>query len=229
MRTDDLDGLAALHRHVEPDPVAGPADGGRRELAAQLDGRRVRIEIGRLVQGRDPERAARGGRARRGGPGRIDEVDGRADRAAERPADPADELREEAGASDERHLQGLELSPIDGLPIGVKDIIDTADMYGPFTNEELVGRALAGRRDQVVLATKFGIERTADGGWVGVNGRPEYVRAACDASLPNRPRRGAREPARIFSSRVMSFGVVIGGSFLLASDCNVHPRHEQRP
>jgi aryl-alcohol dehydrogenase-like predicted oxidoreductase len=61
--------------------------------------------------------------------------------------------------------------------------LDTADMYGPFTNERLVGRAIAGRRDEVVLATKFGNERREDGSRVGVNGRPEYVRAACDASL----------------------------------------------
>jgi aryl-alcohol dehydrogenase-like predicted oxidoreductase len=62
-------------------------------------------------------------------------------------------------------------------------LLDTADMYGPFTNEQLVGRALAGRRDGVVLATKFGNERREDGSFVGINGRPEYVRAACDASL----------------------------------------------
>ncbi len=62
-------------------------------------------------------------------------------------------------------------------------LLDTADMYGPFTNEELVGRAIAGRRNQVVLATKFGNERRADGSRVGVNGKPEYVRSACDASL----------------------------------------------
>ena len=62
-------------------------------------------------------------------------------------------------------------------------LLDTADMYGPFTNEELVGRAIAGRRDDVVLATKFGNERGADGSWVGINGSPDYVRAACDASL----------------------------------------------
>jgi aryl-alcohol dehydrogenase-like predicted oxidoreductase len=61
--------------------------------------------------------------------------------------------------------------------------LDTADMYGPFTNEELIGRAIAGRREQVVLATKFGNERRTDGSWVGVNGRPDYVRSACDASL----------------------------------------------
>ncbi len=61
--------------------------------------------------------------------------------------------------------------------------LDTADMYGPFTNERLVGRAIAGRRDEVVLATKFGNERREDGSWVGVNGSPDYVRAACDASL----------------------------------------------
>jgi aryl-alcohol dehydrogenase-like predicted oxidoreductase len=68
------------------------------------------------------------------------------------------------------------------LDLGVT-FLDTADMYGPFTNERLVGRAIAGRRDEVVLATKFGIERTEDGSRRGVNGRPEYVRAACDASL----------------------------------------------
>jgi aryl-alcohol dehydrogenase-like predicted oxidoreductase len=61
--------------------------------------------------------------------------------------------------------------------------LDTADMYGPFTNERLVGRAITARRDEVVLATKFGNERRPDGSWVGVNGRPEYVAAACDASL----------------------------------------------
>jgi aryl-alcohol dehydrogenase-like predicted oxidoreductase len=63
------------------------------------------------------------------------------------------------------------------------NFLDTADMYGPFTNERLVGKAIAGRRDEVALATKFGNERREDGSWVGVNGRPEYVLAACDASL----------------------------------------------
>ncbi len=61
--------------------------------------------------------------------------------------------------------------------------LDTADMYGPFTNEGLVGRAIAGRRQEVVLATKFGNERNPDGSRVGINGRPEYVRKAADASL----------------------------------------------
>src|SRR5580698_11151742 len=61
--------------------------------------------------------------------------------------------------------------------------LDTADMYGPFTNERLLGKAIAGRRDEVVLATKFGNERTPDGGMVGINGRPDYVRTAIDASL----------------------------------------------
>jgi len=61
--------------------------------------------------------------------------------------------------------------------------LDTADMYGPFTNERLVGRAVAGRREEVVVATKFGNERREDGSWVGVNGNPDYVRAACEASL----------------------------------------------
>lgn len=68
------------------------------------------------------------------------------------------------------------------LDLGVT-LLDTADMYGPFTNEKLVGKAIAGRRDEVELATKFGNERRPDGSWVGINGRPEYVREACDASL----------------------------------------------
>jgi len=68
------------------------------------------------------------------------------------------------------------------LDLGV-NFIDTADMYGPFTNEELVGRAIRGRRDQVTLATKFGNVRGADGSFLGISGRPEYVRSACEASL----------------------------------------------
>ena len=68
------------------------------------------------------------------------------------------------------------------LELGVT-FLDTADMYGPFTNERLVGRAISGRRDQVVLATKFGNERAEDGTRLGVNGRPEYVRRAAEASL----------------------------------------------
>jgi aryl-alcohol dehydrogenase-like predicted oxidoreductase len=64
------------------------------------------------------------------------------------------------------------------------NFLDTADMYGPHINEELVGRAIAGRRDDVFLATKFGIVReTADSPVRGINGRPEYVHSACDASL----------------------------------------------
>ena len=72
------------------------------------------------------------------------------------------------------------------LDLGVT-LLDTADVYGPHTNERLVGEAIAGRRDEVVLATKFGIVRAADtapgAGRQGINGRPEYVKAACDASL----------------------------------------------
>jgi aryl-alcohol dehydrogenase-like predicted oxidoreductase len=68
------------------------------------------------------------------------------------------------------------------LDLGVT-FLDTADMYGPFTNEQLVGKAIAGRRDEVQLATKFGNERNPDGSWVGINGTPDYVRSACDASL----------------------------------------------
>jgi aryl-alcohol dehydrogenase-like predicted oxidoreductase len=68
------------------------------------------------------------------------------------------------------------------LDLGVT-FLDTADMYGPFTNERLVGRAIAGRRDEVVLATKFGNQHRPDGSWVRINGEPDYVRRACDASL----------------------------------------------
>src|SRR3712207_2284450 len=68
------------------------------------------------------------------------------------------------------------------LELGV-NFLDTADMYGPFTNEKLVGRAIADRRDQVVLATKFGNQRGEDGSFLGISGSPEYVRTACEASL----------------------------------------------
>ena len=68
------------------------------------------------------------------------------------------------------------------IDIGVR-FWDTADMYGTGRNEELVGRGLQGRRDEVVLATKFGVVRGADGAVLGINGRPDYVRQACDASL----------------------------------------------
>jgi aryl-alcohol dehydrogenase-like predicted oxidoreductase len=68
------------------------------------------------------------------------------------------------------------------LEIGI-DFLDTADMYGVGANEELVGRALKGKRDRVVLATKFGNVRGADGAFLGVNGTPQYVKSACEASL----------------------------------------------
>jgi aryl-alcohol dehydrogenase-like predicted oxidoreductase len=68
------------------------------------------------------------------------------------------------------------------LEIGI-NFFDTADVYGPGTNEVLVGKALAGRRDKAVIATKFGNVRGRDGAWKGINGRPEYVRQAADASL----------------------------------------------
>jgi aryl-alcohol dehydrogenase-like predicted oxidoreductase len=63
------------------------------------------------------------------------------------------------------------------------NFFDTADIYGPWTNEMLVGKAIADRRDKVVLATKFGVMRNEKGEFLGINGQPDYVRSACDASL----------------------------------------------
>ncbi len=68
------------------------------------------------------------------------------------------------------------------LELGV-NFFDTADMYGPFTNEKLLGKAIAGKRDQVILATKFGNVRAEDGSFLGISGKPDYVLKACDASL----------------------------------------------
>lgn len=83
------------------------------------------------------------------------------------------------GPGDERESIAAIQRAID---LGVS-FLDTADMYGPFKNERLVGKAIRGRREKVTLATKFGNERGEDGSWIGVNGRPEYVRRACDNSL----------------------------------------------
>ncbi len=83
-----------------------------------------------------------------------------------------------AGRDDEESVATIRRA----LDLGI-DFLDTADMYGPFTNERLVGRAIKGRRDEIVLATKFGNQRGEDGSHLGINGRPEYVRRACDASL----------------------------------------------
>jgi len=68
------------------------------------------------------------------------------------------------------------------LDLGVS-FLDTADMYGPWTNEKLVGSAIAGRRDEVVLATKFGNVRGPNGERLGINGKPDYVKQCCDDSL----------------------------------------------
>ncbi len=81
-------------------------------------------------------------------------------------------------ADDERSIQTIHRT----LDLGI-NFLDTADVYGPFTNERLVGRAIRDRRDEVILATKFGNVRAEDGSWLGINGRPEYVRKACDDSL----------------------------------------------
>jgi len=84
-----------------------------------------------------------------------------------------------AGRDDEESIATIHRA----LDLGI-DFLDTADMYGPFTNERLVGKALRGRRrESIVVATKFGNERGEDGSFLGVNGRPEYVRKSCDGSL----------------------------------------------
>jgi aryl-alcohol dehydrogenase-like predicted oxidoreductase len=81
-------------------------------------------------------------------------------------------------ADDERSIETIHKT----LDLGI-NFLDTADVYGPFTNERLVGRAIRDRRDDVILATEFGNVRGEDGSWLGINGRPDYVRKACDASL----------------------------------------------
>ncbi|MSQ66954.1 MAG: aldo/keto reductase [Gammaproteobacteria bacterium] len=68
------------------------------------------------------------------------------------------------------------------LSLGI-NFFDSSDMYGPYTNEKLLGKAFSGIRDQAVIATKFGIVRDEGGGWHGISGRPAYVRSACEASL----------------------------------------------
>jgi aryl-alcohol dehydrogenase-like predicted oxidoreductase len=83
------------------------------------------------------------------------------------------------GASDDRESIATIHRALD---LGVT-MLDTADMYGPFTNERLVGEAIRDRRDRVIIATKFANMRGEDGSFLGVNGKPEYVRQACDASL----------------------------------------------
>jgi aryl-alcohol dehydrogenase-like predicted oxidoreductase len=82
------------------------------------------------------------------------------------------------GRSESEALKTIDYALSNGV-----NFLDTADMYGPFTNEKLVGKAIAGRRNQVVLATKFGNERKEDGTFIGINGKPEYVKKACEASL----------------------------------------------
>jgi aryl-alcohol dehydrogenase-like predicted oxidoreductase len=86
------------------------------------------------------------------------------------------------GEPDERDEREAIATIHRALELGI-NFLDTADVYGPFTNEVLVGRAIRDRREDVVLATKFGNVRAPDGKFLGQNGRPDYVRAACDASL----------------------------------------------
>lgn len=82
------------------------------------------------------------------------------------------------GRDDQESLATLDRA----LDLGI-DFFDTADVYGPYKNEELLGRWLKGKRERVFLATKFGNIRNAEGAFIGISGKPEYVRSACDASL----------------------------------------------
>ncbi len=82
------------------------------------------------------------------------------------------------GASEEESMATIHRA----IELGVT-LLDTADMYGPFTNEQLVGKAIKGQRDRVILATKFGIMRGEGKSFLGISGKPEYVQQACDASL----------------------------------------------
>ena len=74
------------------------------------------------------------------------------------------------------------------IELGV-NFLDTADMYGVGANEELIGKAIKGKRDKVVIATKFGNMRGANGEYLGINGKPDYVRKCCDESLKRLGRR----------------------------------------
>jgi len=82
------------------------------------------------------------------------------------------------GASEEESIATIHRA----IELGVT-LLDTADMYGPFTNEQLVGKAIKGQRDRVILATKFGIMRGEGKSFLGISGKPEYLQQACDASL----------------------------------------------
>ena len=83
------------------------------------------------------------------------------------------------GAADEKEsMASLKYA----LDLGI-NFLDTADMYGPFTNERLLGKVVKDRRDEFIIATKFGIHRDEQGKYLGINGQPHYVRAACEASL----------------------------------------------
>ncbi len=82
--------------------------------------------------------------------------------------------------------QATESEAIDTIHYAIDNgvnFLDTADMYGPFTNEKLVGKAIKDRRDQVIVATKFGNMRSEDGKFLGINGKPDYVKQACENSL----------------------------------------------
>jgi aryl-alcohol dehydrogenase-like predicted oxidoreductase len=91
------------------------------------------------------------------------------------------------------------------LDLGI-NFLDTADVYGPFTNEELVGRFVRSRRHQVVVATKFGNMRAADGTFLGISGQPDCVRRCCDAHRTHRRRSGPRSTPLLTWRQAIAMG-----------------------
>lgn len=121
------------------------------------------------------------------------------------------------------------------IDLGI-NFLDTSDMYGPFINEQLVGQAIRDRRDRVIVATKFGNVRIPDGQFLGINGKPEYVHSACDASLQRLgidtiSNAGGQAIAGAISQRIQlisvfegKFGLLSQHRFLVSQDCELNDK-----